>query len=290
MNKKLFLSVLLCLALTFSLAACGSGESDVESESESVSETSEESEIVEVTSESEVEEETEETSEVSEVEDETEETSEASEVEEETETGSTTGSADIADAIYGADTTDENAIPLGTWGEISRYSTGDGLYHTVYVRVTNVTSYADDADYVQAAIDLNNENSYDWGQIDLSSDDYQLPSDVQWHLMEYEVYVPENFPSGMDDGSINEPSFSFWAENIGGGGIPSADGTSTYISLGWPEELECYDSYTRFYPGNTYSFSTLYAMVEGYEDYVFYETFYADGTDEDMLYVYYACK
>lgn len=286
--KKNTLLKSLCLVLAIGLTACGSSDSDISSEStqvESTSETSEESEVTKTSSASETEDAEEETESTSGDEDEDEDADETDETSEQT---STVASADIADAIYGADTTDESAIPLGQWGMITRRATADKLYHTVYVRITNVTSYADDADYVQAAIDLNNENSYDWGQIDLSDDDYALPSDVQWHLLEYEIYVPESFPS--DDGTIIEPSINLWAQNIGGGGIPSADGTATYIGLGSPIDLESYSSDTEFIPGNTYSFNVLFSMVDGYEDYVFYNTFYEDGTDEGMLYAYFACK
>ena len=53
--------------------------------------------------------------------------------------------------------------------------------------------------------------------------------------MEYEVYVPEDFPS--DEWGIISPDVNYSASNKGGGGIPSADGASTYIGMGGTTEL-----------------------------------------------------
>lgn len=221
----------------------------------------------------------------------------ASETSEESETAetssSTNGSADISDAIDGSTTSDESAIPLGQWAAVTNYATADETYHTIYVRATKVTSYSEDEAYIQEAIDLNNENASDWGQIDL--EDYTLPDDVEWCVLDYEVYVPDDFPSALDDGSINEPSMSLSATNIGGGGVPSNDGASSYIGLGSnKEDLETYTSDEVFMPGSTYTFKMLFAMVTGYQDYVFDMTTYYDGTTSDeastdtMYHVYFA--
>ncbi len=294
MKTKLFLAVLLCLALIFSLTACGSSGSDTSSESsqsESVSETSEESEAI---SESEVEEEIEETEETEEV----EETSESSEVTETSEASETSSSAsgsgdDISDAIDGSTTSEESAIPFGKWAAVTCYSTADSTYHTVYVRMTKITAYSEDEAYVQEAIDLNNENSYDWGQIDLSSEDYQVPDDVDWYLLDYEVYLPEDFPT--TEYGVYLSSMYFSESNIGGGGIPSNDGVTSYIGLGSNNiDLEVYSDDEEFMPGNTYAFKTLFTMVIGYQDYVFEMNTYYDGTTSDdmsvdtMYYVYFA--
>ena len=127
MTKKLLLVVPFCFILAFSLTACSTNES--------TSETSQGSESV----------------------------SEAEETETETVSTSSqvSGSADISDAIDGSTTSDESAAPLGQWVAVGNYATADSAYHTVYVRVTKVTTYSEDEAYIQAAIDLNNENSYE---------------------------------------------------------------------------------------------------------------------------------
>lgn len=127
---------------------------------------------------------------------------------------------------------------------------------------------------------MNNENSYDWGQIDLSSETYQTPDDVEWCMLEYEVYIPEDFPSSFDDGGIVSPEQSFSVYNIGGGGIPSSDGLSTYIGLTSTLDLESYATDATFTIGNTYTFKMLYRMVTGYQDYVFKLSSYPDGTSD----------
>lgn len=201
------------------------------------------------------------------------------------------GSAvDVSSAVDASTTTDTNAVPLGQWAKTARYATEDKTYHTVYVRVTKVTTSSDDADYVQGAVDLHNANSSDFKQIDLSA--LELPSDVELCVLDYEVYVPAEFP-GPDYGIV-EPSMSFSQSNIGGGGIPSADGTSTYIGLGSNTEELATEKDPTYQPGNTYAFRSLFTMVKGYTDYVFEFTSYPDGTVEtsaDVMYhAYFANK
>ena len=136
---------------------------------------------------------------------------------------------------------------------------------------------------------MNNKVSSDYGQID--KDDISMPNDGELCLMEYEVYVPEDFPS--EEWGIISPEMSFSVSNIGGGGIPSADGTKTYIGLSSMETLETEED-PKYEVGNTYSFRELYIMVKGYEDYVFNYTSYPEGTTETssdiMYYVYHSAN
>ncbi|MDD4851413.1 MAG: hypothetical protein PHO10_12055, partial [Gemmiger sp.] len=139
----------------------------------------------------------------------------------------------------------------------------------------------------QAAIDLHNASSYDFQQIDLSQT--KLPEDVELCVLDYEVFVPAEFP-GQDYG-INEPSMRFAQSNIGGGGIPTADGTSTYIGLGGNTEKLALEKDGTYQPGNTYPMRSVYTMVKGYTGYVFDFTSYPDGTEDvsaaDMYYAYF---
>lgn len=191
-------------------------------------------------------------------------------------------SANIADAIDAATTAEDAAAKLNQWVKTSHYATEDETYHTVYVRVTKVTTQTDDAEYVQAAIDLHNENSYEFSQIDVS--EVKIPSDAELCVLDYEVYVPEEFPS--PEYGITAPDFNFSASNIGGGGIPSADGASTYIGMGSMDGLNT-EKEPKYEVGNTYAFRSLFMMVKGYEDYVLEYTAYPDGTKEtsaDVMY------
>lgn len=213
------------------------------------------------------------------------------EVKEPETTASEQPNADISSAIDASTTTDTAPIPFGQWAKTARYATEDKTYHTVYVRVTKVTTSSDDAEYVQSAIDLHNTNSYDFSQIDVNT--LQLPSDVELCVLDYEVFVPEEFP-GPDYGIV-EPNMSFSQENIGGGGIPSADGTSTYIGMGSNSEDLATEKEPTYQPGNTYAFRSLFTMVKGYTDYVFEFTSYPDGTGENpetgaMYHAYFANK
>lgn len=111
--------------------------------------------------------------------------------------------------------------------KVPRYATEDQTYHPVYLRITKVTTSTENKDYVDAAIKLHNENSYDFNQIDPEA--MKLPADVELCTLDYEVFVPEDFPT--PEHGIVTPDFDFSQDNIGGGGIPAADGSSTYYYL-----------------------------------------------------------
>lgn len=148
---------------------------------------------------------------------------------------------------------------------------------------------------VSGDIAEHNGYGYDFEQIDLSQ--VQIPDDVEPCLLKYEVYVPDDFPVA-DYGGINEPSLYFSESNIGGGGIPAPDGT-TYIGLGSNNETlltEGTNNDTEYVPGQTYAFTDLFFMVEGYDGYVFDTDSYDAGTTDEttgvdaMYTVCFACK
>lgn len=281
MKRTKMIAVSLAAVLALALTACGSGN-DTNQEQTSVSSESSTASSTEESSEPETTEEPEMTSEP-------EEESGSS-----SETSASGGAADISSAIDGSTATEESPVPLGQWAAIADYSAEDETYHNVYVRVTKVTTSAEDAAYVQNAVAQSNANG-SYYQIDLSSEDYQLPSDVEWCVLDYEVYVPDDYPS--PEYGITEPTMNFSESNIGGGGIPSADGTSTYIGLGTNNtDLQNNPSDMKFSVGNTYSFQVLFTMVQGYENYLFELSSYPDGTHSDntsadiMYYAYFANK
>ncbi|MDD2955444.1 MAG: hypothetical protein PHD67_03910 [Oscillospiraceae bacterium] len=195
------------------------------------------------------------------------------------------GAADVSGAVKGADTTETAPAALGQWTETAHYATEDKTYHTVYVRVNKVTTQTADGAYVQSVIDQHNGCSYDFEQIDVAQLD--LPSDVELCVLDYEVYVPAEFP-GPDYGIV-APTFSFSAQNVGGGGIPSADGASVYLGMGMMEDLNL-EKDPAYEPGHTYAMRGVFAMVKGYEGYVLRYTSYPDGTKETSVdTMYYVC-
>ena len=229
MRKKVLPAALLALTLGFSLTACsGADSADSSSSVQPQSSSSGEEASSESTSETSAESEPEETPEP-EVTEEPEETSDVSAASEPSSSQGTEGSADISSAVEGNSSTEEAPIAVGQWATIADYSAEDETYHNVYVRVTKVTTSSADAAYVQEAVDQSNANG-SYYQVDLTSEDYQVPEDVEWCVLDYEVFVPENYPS--PEYGITEPTMNFSETNVGGGGIPSADGTSTYIGLG----------------------------------------------------------
>lgn len=180
-------------------------------------------------------------------------------------------------AIYGGDTAETAPAAIGQWVKATRYAVRDKTYRTIYVRVTSVTTDSDDLDYVNAAIELNNSFAPDYKKIDRA--EYNLPDDVEFGVLTYEVYVPADFPSA--DYGIITPDVDFSEGNIGGGGFPSADGASVYIGLGTNTvDLETAADEPSYMPGNTYQFTCLFTMVKGYEDYFLSFTSYLEGTTD----------
>ena len=278
------LVLILSLALVLSLAACGgSGEPASEAASEPASEAASEAAPAESGSEEPEAPASEPASEAS-----SEASSEAAS--EPASEAAPAGDVDVSGAVDASATSDTAPVPLGQWAETARYATEDETYHTVYVRVNKVVTSTEDAAYVEEAVALHNQCSYDFAQLDLSA--VTLPDDVEFCVMEYDVYVPDTFPSR--DYGLVEPTMSFSQANIGGGGIPSADGASVYIGLGTNTEDLATAEDPDYFPGNTYTFRILYTMVKGYTDYVFEFTSYPDGTAEtsaDVMYTAcFACK
>ena len=181
-----------------------------------------------------------------------------------------------ASAIEPSETSEENLAPIGQWIKTTRYCATDKIYHTIYTRITKVVSKSEDADYVNKAIELNNSVGSDFSKIDES--ELKIPDDCELCVMEYEVYVPEDFPS--DDWGIISPDVNYSASNKGGGGVPSADGASTYIGMGGTTELLTQKK-NEYFVGNTYKYVNLFLMVKGYKDYKFIFSSYPEGTTSD---------
>lgn len=264
---KKIVTLMLTLMMAFALVACGSKKEEpanVEApstEAEVVSEEAEEEATVEET------------------------TEEATAEEEAVISETAVVPVDVADAIKGQDTLNTAPAALNQWVETARYATEDKTYHTCYVRVTKVTPQEDDPAYLQSVLDQHNKVSYDSQQINL--EDVELPSDVELCVLDYEVYVPEDFPT--PEYGLVEPNMSFSVSKVGGGGIPSADGTSVYIGMGSLKKLNL-EKDLKYFPGNTYSFRGVFTMVKGFKDYVLDYITYPDGTAEtssDIMYYAY---
>lgn len=202
---------------------------------------------------------------------------ETSSSEEASDPAETSEPVDLGEVISAETSTVENPIPLNTWASISKYSATDGEYHTVNVRVTGVIT---DAAQIQAMVDEHNKFASDWEVVDLNSEDWKVPEDVQWCAVTYEVQIPENFPS--ESWGISSPEITWDSETLTGGGIPSADGTTSYIGLGMAYDQlyteQCNDD-TTYLPGNTYKLANLYPMVKGYADYTFRTNYIPAGQD-----------
>lgn len=185
--------------------------------------------------------------------------------------GSPSASADVKDAVDITKTAITSPAPLNKWVKTTRYATEDKVYHTVYVRINKVTTMSEDANYVNQAIQQHNQ----FGTRKIDVNQMKLPADVELCVFDYEVMVPKEFPA--PDYGMVEPDISFSAKNVKGGGVPSADGTQTYIGLGSVTEMKVRSDNEKFYPGNTYKMRGCFSMVKGFKDYAFEATAYPEG-------------
>lgn len=164
--------------------------------------------------------------------DNSQETDESSDVEEpSTSTGAGNVSTDVESIIGNyvnpADYSVENPIPMGTWVEMTRYCVKDNCYRNVYVRIDNIYRQSKDTDIVNKYISENNEFASDYYQINL--DELDWPEDVEACIVEYEVYVPEDFPT--ESYGIVTPDMDFRVEHYGG--VPSTINPGmVYIGVG----------------------------------------------------------
>ena len=202
--------------------------------------------------------------------------------------------ADVANAIDFTEALDRNKpVPLGEYMRASIYATETKKHHTVYIKLNKITSETEDAAYVQKAIHENNAEGYDFDQIDRAALD--LPSDIELNVIDYEIFVPKEFPA--PDYGLAGVRASFYAKDIVDGGTPSNDGNAVYLGLGVSEELltkGAREQGKTFAPGNAYPLRAYFMMVKGYDDYVIELNTYPDGSDgsstSDMHKAYFAIQ
>lgn len=159
--------------------------------------------------------------------------------------------------------TRSKALELNRWLRTGLYSTQSKADEEIYLRIKKVTPQSENAEILKEKVELNNKFRSGLGSYNL--DEMKVPADVELCLVEYEVYVPKNFPMGEYGMSAPVPSLEI--SSIKGGGIPSQDGTSTYIGMGTVYKLVQNDEY-KDYRGQVYTGYGFFAMVKEFKDYV----------------------
>ncbi len=195
---------------------------------------------------------------------------------------------DITDALIGSDTSEDNPVPLGSWVETALYSPQDETYHTVYVRVANVTTQSQDAEYVESAIAANNGFGDEADRIEPA--DFDIPENGELVALDYEVYVPADFPSPTY--GMTEPKILFTMRNLSENGFRSPDGSEIYAGMGTTENLIVREAGETYEPERTYGERCIYVMIKDYTDYMaVYFTYpvgtLSDETNEDNMYTVY---
>lgn len=186
--------------------------------------------------------------------------------------------------VIGQDTSLENPVPFGDIGRMAVYAPADQAYHDVDVQLVEQNSYKDNPDYIKEAVDLHNTFASEITHINL--DELNIDG-VDVVVLDYTITFPDSFPA-PDYGLTFSNGISFNAENIEGGGMPSADGSVVYVGMGISENLYLQDSSTTYKPGDTVNYRCLYLVVEGFDNYVLECMSYPDGSASDSSDYYYA--
>lgn len=165
----------------------------------------------------------------------------------------------------------EEPAKIGDWIETKRYSAVDSAYHTVYYRVKNIIRYNDG---VQAALDAWNDADHITVFDPLENDD------LEYCMLEYEVYFPEDFP--QKDWGITNVDIRFKVVSPTGGGIKKNN--LAYIGLSSVYDISDKIDLNQFYSGQTFTDGrAVFVMVKDVAEYVI-ETSYRD--DEELFYSY----
>lgn len=151
---------------------------------------------------------------------------------------------DTIDTIEGRETSKNNPAELGQWVSSLERSDVDQTYHEVFIRITKFTTESDDPKYVNEAIELSNEYRGEYSTIEDRREN--LSDDEEICIVDYEVYIPTNFPVD-ESGYINSSPYCLL------GVINNNDKGGTYS---WSSHLETENEH-EYEAGKTYEFRSM---------------------------------
>ncbi|HZK34454.1 MAG TPA: hypothetical protein VFD33_04010 [Bacillota bacterium] len=167
----------------------------------------------------------------------------------------------------------EAPAKIGDWLETMRYSAVGREDHTVYYRITNIIRYNDQ---VQTALDAWNDADH------LRVFDPLEADELEYCMIEYEVYYPEDFP--QEDWGISSVDIGFSVVSPTGGGI-EANGMA-YIGLSSVYDISDKPEINEFYAGQTFTDGrAVFIMVEDVADYVVETSYFPDDSERVSTYV-----
>lgn len=178
------------------------------------------------------------------------------------------GGSETIDDITECETSFKNPAELGQWVESSVYSVPDKLDHKVYLRVTDIVRGSE----AQAIVDEYNSNEENLKEFDAISDDK-----VEFCVMSYEIYFPEDFPESSGTSDI---SFSIkGTDDLGG--IEGTDG-KYYTGLSNVYDITPEVDMT-IKPNSTVQGKAVFYMLKGVSDYVIQNIYNSEKIDIDNI-------
>ena len=169
-------------------------------------------------------------------------------------------SASISDNIQPVEASLENPAQIGEWVEISVSNLVDDelIFHAAYCRLISVER----GDAAQQAVDTYNEqhNIVKIGELGAP--------ELEYCLLTYEVYFPDDFPKGKSGISSPERRFTLTSMD---GGLVKANG-SMYMMMSVTNVSDRVQASTVF-PGDIWQGQSVFPMVRDFSDYLFKSTY-----------------
>lgn len=155
---------------------------------------------------------------------------------------------------------------IGDWIETMRYSSVDSAYHKAYYRIKDIIR---DNDKVKKVLDEYNSSEHNTYFKEIED------KDIEYCLIKYEVYFPEDFP--VESVGIGTVNVDF--------GITSSEGKEIQVGDKKYTNLNCVFDITKepeinsILAGDTFKEGVaVFSMVKGYDDYIIKSYFFNGGS------------
>lgn len=166
--------------------------------------------------------------------------------------------------ITPVETSLESPAKVGEWMQTLRYSTVDGAYHIAYFRIKEIVR---DKDKVQKVIDEYNDMDHNTYFDDIED------KDLEYCLIKYELYFPEDFPA--ENYGINSANIDFSITTTNGNDIVVGD--KKYTNLNCVYDVSKPPEANTLNPGQTYKDGrAIFCMVKDFKDYLL-KSYYLNG-------------
>lgn len=158
--------------------------------------------------------------------------------------------------INPVETSLETPAKIGDWIETQKYSSVDSTYHTAYYRITKILRYNDEVQKKISEYNSSEHTTY-FSTID--------NGDIEYCMLEYEVYFPEDFPAESE--GIASASIDFNITTSSGDIVQVGD--KQYTNLNRVFDITQDPEVDELHAGSLFTGGVaVFSMVKDYSDYI----------------------